>query len=74
MRVWHKIGVTLLSVLELVLIWLHGTYQKDGFYLALLLIAVSPLGFMIAFVSRRIFGGALLDPNGIPPLWLTLFG
>jgi hypothetical protein len=72
--VWQSVSVALLSVLELVLIWLHGPYQKDGFYLALLLTAVSPLGFMIAFVSRRIFGGALSDPNGIPPLRLTLFG
>jgi hypothetical protein len=72
--VWQSISVGLLSVLELVLIWLQGPYQRDGFYLALFLAAVSPLAFTIAFVSRRIFGGALSDPNGIPPVRLMLFG
>jgi len=72
--VWQTINVALLSVLELALIWLRGPYQKDGFYLAMLLTAASPLAFMIAFVSRRIFGGSLSDPNGIPPVRLKLFG
>jgi hypothetical protein len=56
------------------LIWLRSPYQKDGFYVALLLAAVSPLAFMIAFVSRAIFRGSLSDSNGIPPVRLTLFG
>jgi hypothetical protein len=72
--VWQSISVALLSVLELALIWLHGPSQKGGFYLAWLLTAASPLAFMIAFVSRRIFRGSLSDPNGIPPVCLKLFG
>jgi len=72
--VWQSVSVALLSVLELVLIWFQGPYQKDAFYLTLLLTAISPLGFMIAFVSRRIFGGTLSDPNGIPPVRLTCLG
>ena len=72
--VWQSTSIALLSVLELALNWWQGPYQKDGFYLALLLTAISPLGFMIAFVSRRMFGGALSDPNGIRPVRLTLFG
>jgi hypothetical protein len=34
--VWQSISVALLSILELALIWWHGPYQKDGFYLAFL--------------------------------------
>jgi hypothetical protein len=72
--VWQSVSVALLSILELVLIWLHGPCQKEEFYLALLLTAVSPLGFMIALVSRTMFGGTLSDPDGIPPARLILFG
>jgi hypothetical protein len=71
--VWQSVTVALLAILELVLIWAYGPYEKGAFYLALLLTAVSPLGFMIAVVTRKIFGGALSDPNGIPPLHLSLF-
>jgi hypothetical protein len=72
--VWQSISVALLSVVELMLIWLRSPYQKDGFYVALLLATVSPLAFMIAFGSRVIFRGSLSDSNGIPPVRLTLFG
>lgn len=72
--VWQSVTVALLSALAFVLIWLHGPYQKDAFYVALLLTALSPLGFMIAFASRKIFWGTLSDPNGIRPVRLTLFG
>lgn len=72
--VWQTVSVALLSVLEIVLIWMRGPCQRDNFYLALLLTAVSPLGFMIAFLGRKMFGGALSDPNGIPPVRMTLFG
>ena len=72
--VWQTVSVALLSVLEIVLIWMRGPCQRDNFYLALLLTAVSPLGFMIAFLGRKMFGGALSDPDGTPPVRMTLFG
>jgi hypothetical protein len=72
--VWQSFSVALLSVLELALIWSRGPYQKDAFYLAMLLTAVSPVGFLISFAGRKIFGGTLSDPNGIPPVRLTIFG
>ncbi len=72
--VWQSASVALLSVLELALIWMRGPYREGGFYLASLLAAVSPLGFLIACATRRIFAGALSDPNGIPPFRGTLFG
>jgi len=72
--VWQSVNIALLSTLELVLIWRHGPYQTEGFYVASALAAVSPLGFMAAWLGRRIFGGTLADPNGIPPVQLTVFG
>ena len=56
--VWQSASVALLSVLELALIWMRGPYREGGFYLASLLAAVSPLGFLIACATRRIFAGA----------------
>jgi hypothetical protein len=72
--VWQSFNVALLSILELGLIWWPGPFRNGAFHLAVLLTAVSPLGFMISFAGRRMFGGALSDPNGIPPVQLTLFG
>ncbi len=72
--VWQSIGVALLSALELVLIWRHGPLQRDDFYLAAALSAVSPAAFMLAWMGRKLFGGTLSDRNGIPPLRATLFG
>lgn len=72
--VWQSCGVALLSLLELVLIWLHSTYRKEAFYLASVLAAMSPLAFLIAWLGRKIYEGTLSDPNGIPPVRLMLFG
>lgn len=72
--VWQSFTVALLSVLELVLIWFPNPYQRDAFYLALLLTAVSPVAFVIALAGRKMFGGTLSDPIGIPPVRLTVLG
>ncbi len=66
--------MALLAAVELMVLWLPGPFQNESFYLVLLLTAVSPLGFAISLVCRKIFGGNLSDPNGIPPLPLRLFG
>ncbi len=58
----------------LVLIWYRSPYEAQRFYLAALLAALSPLGFLTAFISRRLFAGTLSDPNGIRPVRLWLLG
>lgn len=72
--VWQSINTALLSAVALVLIWRSGPYQRVSFYLASLLAALSPIGFLAAFVGRRLYAGTLSDPNGIPPLRLSLAG
>lgn len=72
--VWQSANMALLAVVELMVLWLRWPFRNEAFYLVLLLTAVSPFGFVIAVVCRKIFGGNLSDPNGIPPLPLTLFG
>ncbi len=69
--VWQAFTVVALSMLELGLIW---SGQRAGFYLASVLAALSPLGFLMAFAARSLYGGTLSDPNGIVPARLRLFG
>jgi hypothetical protein len=72
--VWQSCTIVLLSGLELVLVWSSGPDADRRFYLATLLAAASPLGFLSAFASRKLFKGTLSDPNGIPPAHLKIFG
>jgi hypothetical protein len=72
--VWQSTTVVLLSVVELLLIWRTGPFQSEAFYLASLLAALSPMGFLATFALRRVFRGTLSDPNGMPSVRLTIFG
>jgi hypothetical protein len=72
--VWQSSTVVLLSAVGVVLIWHQGHDEAQRFYLAALLAALSPLGFLTAFTSRCLFGGMLSDPNGIRPVRVRLLG
>ncbi len=72
--VWQSSTVVFLSILELVLVWRSGPHGDGRIYLAALLAAMSPMGFLTALASRKLFGGALSDPNGIPQARLRVFG
>ena len=56
------------AAIEVALIWWPGPAMRARFYLAALLTGTSLSGFMIAVVTRRLYGGALHDPNGIRPI------
>ena len=70
--VWQSVTVAMLSGVELALLWLRCFPPDQGFYLAAILTAVSPLAFFAAFITRRVFGSALSDPNGMRPLRLAI--
>jgi hypothetical protein len=70
--VWQTVTTALASVVELGLLWGGWVSFELGFYLALVMASLSPIGFMVACMGRRWFGGALSDPNGIPPVRLDL--
>lgn len=72
--VWQGITIVFLAGLEFALVWWPGPYADGRFYLAALLAALSPLGFVTAVASRKLFGGTLSDPNGIPVARLRLLG
>lgn len=71
--VWQTLTMALLAVVEVGLIWGNSVGEERGFYLALVLAAVSPVAFLVSWAGRKLFDGALWDSNGIPPLRLTLF-
>jgi hypothetical protein len=72
--VWQSVTVSLLSIAALVLIWSDDFGRDTGFYMATVLTCLSPLGFLSACVSRRMYGGTLSDPSGIPPARVVLRG
>lgn len=72
--VWQTCSTAFLSALEIALVCWPGPYLEQRFYLAMGLICVPLLGFLAAFVSRKMYNGALSDPNGIPPARISIFG
>jgi hypothetical protein len=66
--VWQAATTAALAVVELTLLFAFGPLTAHRFYLALVLAALPASGFFAALVTRGIYGGALSDPNGIPPL------
>ncbi len=72
--VWQTCTDSLLAVIELYLLWMPAAISRNRIYVVALLAAVSPAGFLIAWITRRWFAGTLSDPNGIQPLRVTLFG
>lgn len=72
--VWQTANMALLALLEVALVLFHGPFQEQRFYLAAVMAAVPMAGFFAPLIGRRIYGGALSDPNGIPPANVRLFG
>jgi hypothetical protein len=70
--VWQALTAALLAIPELALVWWTGPEARAHFYLAAGFIAVSMTAFVLALLLRRLYGGALHDTNGIPPLRLRI--
>ena len=66
--VWQTGIVAVLAVMEIVLLYSTHPLPSERFYLVVVLTSVPVAAFFAALVTRRIYGGALSDPNGIPPL------
>ena len=70
--VWQAGTSALAAALQVVLIWAAWPLPESSFYLACLLAALSPIGFLGAALTRRLYGGTFSDVNGIPPVYLRL--
>jgi hypothetical protein len=65
--VWQTANLAALSIFEIALILVPGPALKQRFYAAAILAAVPMLGFFMALFARRLYGGTLSDPGGMPP-------
>jgi hypothetical protein len=71
--VWQVFTTSLLCALDIALVWWSGPHLEQRFYLAAILTFIPLLGFVVALAGRRMYGGALSDPNGIPPARVKVF-
>jgi hypothetical protein len=72
--VWQTGTVAALAIFETVLLWYPAPFEPERFYLVALLACMPMFGFFAALAARRLYGGALSDPGGIPPLRFGLRG
>ena len=72
--VWQASAFAWLAPLEVVLILAAGPFQEQRFYLAAILAGIPMIGCMVAYLFRKIYGGTLINPNGIPPMEIAWFG
>ena len=72
--VWQVVSYAMLSLLEVALILRPGPLPNQRFYLAAILAGIPMIGCMVAYLFRKIYGGTLINPNGIPPMEIAWFG
>lgn len=72
--VWQAVSTSLLCGVEVALVWWRGADVELRFYLAAVLMCIPLLAFLAAVISRKMYGGALSDPNGIPPARVSISG
>jgi hypothetical protein len=70
--VWQSINTVLLSALVIGLVCWPGPYGVQRFYLAVVATSISLVAFLCALAFRKFYGGGLSDPNGIPPMRVTI--
>lgn len=66
--VWQTATAALLGLLETALLWWPGGSGTERFYLAAGLTIIPLVGFALALLTRRRYGGTLHDPQGMKPL------
>ena len=71
--VWQTSTLAALSVFEIALVLVHGPSVTPRFYITATLACAPMLGFFTAVFARRLYGGTLSDPQGMPP-WIVRVG
>jgi len=72
--VWQIFSQCIFAAFAGWLAWHSGPGIGVRFYFAVAIVAIPLVGFLLATVTRSLYGGALYDPNGILPLRLTVLG
>lgn len=68
--VWQTANVVALSLFEIALVLVRGPFMHQRFFIAALLAGAPTIGFFVALFTRRLYGGTLSDPQGMPP-WIV---
>jgi len=63
-----------LGALEVALLWWIAPDSRLIFYLVALLTALPICGFLVATLTRKLYGGTLRDPNGVKALRISIGG
>ncbi|MBW8870541.1 MAG: hypothetical protein JF563_07185 [Acidobacteriales bacterium] len=72
--VWQTVTAAVLAIIEACLLGYPGLLVSERFYLTAILACAPMAGFFGALVSRRVYGGTLSDPGGIPPARFSICG
>jgi hypothetical protein len=72
--VWQTATVATLAIFEVALLSVRGPFESERFYVVALLASMPMIGFFAALFTRRIYGGTLSDPGGIPPARFNVRG
>lgn len=68
--VWQTANVVAFSLFEMALVLVRGPFMHQRFLVATLLAGAPMVGFFAALFTRRIYGGTLSDPQGMPA-WIV---
>ena len=72
--VWQTSTIVALSLFEIALLLTPGPFLEKRFYVSAILAAVPMLGFFAALAFRKLYGGTLSDPLGMPQWVMRLRG
>ena len=67
--VWQVIITFFLAILGLYLLWVRKTEKDFSIKISFLLGLIVLGGFMTNAIITHLYGGALSDPNGVPPIF-----
>ena len=68
----ETVVMTSMATVEIALLWWGAPDSRFIFYLVALLTALPICGFLIAAITRKLYGGTLRDPNGVKALHLHI--
>lgn len=72
--VWQAATTATMALFEVALLLSKGAFESERFYLAAALAVMPVIGFFAALFTRRVYGGTLSDPGGIPSARFILRG
>jgi uncharacterized protein DUF6640 len=66
--VWQVSVNSMLGLLSVLLVWWPGASRPLRIKIGAVLGCIALGGFFVAALTRHLYGGALSDPNGVPPV------